>query len=240
MKSKSVVIIGAGLAGVTIANELKDKFNVTVLEKGGHSITLPHTTFLKRKFASSKTYCFGHGGTSNLWHNGLIDIPINDVGEEFRKILLSSKGLTNKAAKSLNFIGDYEDDKRKSLQEIKNLLTNDVLNIDNILIPKSSPPLKVDVGVNLETSTTDIKYEYKGNRIVKVNFSDGQENKAIDVDILIISGGGIGSPSIISNIYSSIGRSECNNIGQGLIDHPMGFIGKIKVKRKYKKMFSVL
>ena len=75
MKRPQVVIVGAGLGGCVLANALLATHDVTVIERGdgaaddafpvrdvGHpAVTDPH-------FGS------GLGGSTKLWHNGLIEI----------------------------------------------------------------------------------------------------------------------------------------------------------------------
>jgi choline dehydrogenase-like flavoprotein len=66
---KSVVVIGSGLAGSLISNELARDCRVTLLEAGRRDrITYPEVEFVNKDFGVVKTFCIG-GGTTNLWHN---------------------------------------------------------------------------------------------------------------------------------------------------------------------------
>ena len=88
MKS-SCVVIGSGLAGSLVSNALADSFNVTVLEIGPQDRTVyPDVRFVNKKLAEVDTFCHGAGGTTNLWHNGLIPIRTTDVSDSaFRQVL---------------------------------------------------------------------------------------------------------------------------------------------------------
>ena len=72
---KKVVVIGSGLAGSLICNELAKDCSVTSIEAGQRSrIEYPHVGFLEKDFGVVKTFCIGGGGTTNLWHNGLMPL----------------------------------------------------------------------------------------------------------------------------------------------------------------------
>jgi predicted NAD/FAD-dependent oxidoreductase len=113
MKSK-IIIIGSGLAGITIANELIKHCDVTVIEKGpSEGVVLPKKRFLSKNFGVGPTYCNPVGGTTNLWHNGLIDLVVDDVTTPFSKVLLKSRKYIDAAANKLFFKGTYTVEKER-------------------------------------------------------------------------------------------------------------------------------
>ncbi|WP_272657524.1 GMC oxidoreductase [Providencia sp. PROV118] len=239
MSNFNIVIIGAGLAGVTIANTLSKFANVYVIEKGTEKPITPNPIFLKRKFGESTTYCYGHGGTTNLWHNGLIEIPSNDVQSHFKDILLSLDKYKNEAAARLNFADEFEYEKAESLSEVKNLINNPDINIDNILIPKSTPPIKLNSTVKLYLEVSKISINNINNNAKSIDIEYKNKKINLPLDLLIICCGGINSPKIVMQIMEK-NNYTVENIGKNFIDHPMGFLGKIKVKKEFKKLFKVL
>ena len=63
MKRK-IVVIGGGLAGSLLCNELVKRADVTLLEIGRRdSIDYPHIAFDNKKLAEVATFCLGGGGT---------------------------------------------------------------------------------------------------------------------------------------------------------------------------------
>ena len=100
---KSVVIIGAGLAGVTLANKLSTFFNVSVIEKGPSNKGIVDSNKLS-KLAYVPTFSYGHGGSTNIWHNGLIKSKMEEVSSYyFKKKLESLNDFYDEAAKNLFF-----------------------------------------------------------------------------------------------------------------------------------------
>jgi hypothetical protein len=97
---KNIVIIGSGLAGTLICNELVKDSDVTLLEVGGKDVIQnPKIDFIQKRFAAVKTFCLGGGGTTNLWHNGLIPINPDDIiSDEFREVIFEAKPYTDRAA----------------------------------------------------------------------------------------------------------------------------------------------
>ena len=79
MKNKCL-IIGSGLAGCTLAGALEKSHDVLVLDAGpARGIAYPLLEFPKKRLGEVKTCALGRGGTTNLWHNGLIPLSAKDI-----------------------------------------------------------------------------------------------------------------------------------------------------------------
>ena len=244
---KNVVIIGAGLAGTLICNELAKKCNVTLLEAGHHnSVSYREIQFTKKKFAAVKTFCIGGGGTTNLWHNGLIPILQQDItSKDFKEVLAKAEAYIDKAAKALFWLdnpysAEYENIVLEtfSLAEKIGVFSD---GIDCLLYPKKFSKLNVTSGVNEYYTVKGIKFNSADNRIISVNYYVGKKRYSVDADVVIISAGTLGSPLLVKEALSALGYSSLS-AGVGLADHPLGFVGKVKVKKKinrYMKLLSV-
>ena len=68
-------------------------------------------------------------------------------------------------------------------------------------------------------------------KIKKVNFKCDSENIEITPDLVIVAAGTFGSPAIVKNILESLNINP-KNLGKGLIDHPVGFLGKVKFNKQ--------
>ncbi|OCA56606.1 GMC oxidoreductase [Photorhabdus namnaonensis] len=240
---KNIVIIGSGLAGSILANLLKDDFTVTILEKGGDKITIPLKKFVSRKLGDSVTYCNGVGGTTNLWHNGLIKMPKLDEYTNFSKIIQNSEYYADKAAKCLKFPTSFLTERKKRLDEYQEMLNSIHIkhDLDTILIPKCDTKIVVDSNVKIYKNVAKINYLWGDyNNICSVEFTTTTgECTILNSDYILVCAGGIGSPTVISNILKNININITNSkLGVGFIDHPMGFVGKIKVKKEYRKIFK--
>ena len=102
---KNIVVIGSGLAGSLLCNELAKDCSVTLLEAGpGDKFEYPKIDFIRKDFGVVKTLCMGRGGTTNLWHNGLMPLRPADIhSREFREVLTESQPYTDRAATHLCF-----------------------------------------------------------------------------------------------------------------------------------------
>ena len=114
--SKKIVVIGSGLAGTLLCNELGKTAEVTLLEAGERDrIYFPEINYLNKRFAEVNTFCIAGGGTTNLWHNGLIPIDLRDVSSScFKEVLNEAAPYMDKAASKLffkdsSFLAEYHD-----------------------------------------------------------------------------------------------------------------------------------
>src|SRR5215467_13077878 len=73
----SVVIIGAGLAGSLLASRLAYRHRVTVIEQSRASAPL-RVIDRGRAARLDPHVGMGLGGTTHLWHNGLIELEESD------------------------------------------------------------------------------------------------------------------------------------------------------------------
>src|SRR6201997_3974255 len=73
----SIVIIGAGLAGSLLASRLAARHRVVVIEQSRAST--PQRVFDRGRRAGLDPHTgMGLGGTTYLWHNGLIELEESD------------------------------------------------------------------------------------------------------------------------------------------------------------------
>ncbi|HHX8698951.1 TPA: GMC oxidoreductase [Vibrio diabolicus] len=237
---KRVVIVGAGLAGITLANQLIDKFKVTLIERGPQEGTeLPEHNFLQRRFGSSNTYCYAVGGTTHLWHNGLIPLKPSSLDQgPFSNSLISTQDKIDKAASLLQFSGSYTAEYKRSLDNYRKVSSELSLNaeLDTILIPNTSPLLKANDRVEIKSGCRVVGATYSGEclRSVQLAYESGEE-EVFSADFFIVCAGGISSPKVLNTILPQEIKS---NTSKCLIDHPMGFLGKIRVKKQYQSLFD--
>jgi len=233
---KKVVVIGSGIAGSVICNELVKHADVTLLEIGSkNSIQYPQVGFDKKKLAEVSTFCYGGGGTTNLWHNGLIPINRGDVvGQEFDEVLAEAQLFTDRAASALFFKKEpYSVAYKKLVSEMTGLVEKIGVfsdGIDCLVYPKKFKKLTVDSTVRDYYSVAKIGFVREGKRIKTVNFTTASGEHSVEVDFVIIAAGAMGSPKILKDIITTLGH-RFDSLGTGFIDHPIGFIGKVRFKK---------
>jgi len=230
-------VIGGGLAGSLICNELVKNADVTLLEVGcKNSVKYPRISFGKKKLAQVNTFCWGGGGTTNLWHNGLIPIKLDDVtGHEFAEVLAEAQLFTDEVASALFFNKEpYSLAYDKLLAEITDIAGKIGVfpdGVDCLIYPKIFSKLTVNSRVNDFYSVSKIGFIFEGRQVKTVNYTINSIEYSIDASIVIVAAGAMGSPKILRDLLKASGHGF-DSLGTGFIDHPMGFVGKVRFKKE--------
>ncbi len=224
-----VLVIGAGLAGTIVANELCSDFKVTIIDRGpSGKYQEPNLTETGKSFGQVTTFCYGEGGSTNLWHNGLIEIPEKDIVDpSFKRFYLSLSKWTEKAARLLGFEGDYRDEKEAIAKTVS--IEKDA--IDSILVPEKKGKLNLD-RKNLFLSYSFVRQICRDGDEYLVTIQNCDGAKEYRFKHIVLAAGGLNTPNIVNDIF----LKRQSTIG--FIDHPMGFVGKIRVKAKYVSDFE--
>jgi len=244
MKKKAVVI-GSGLAGTLLCNELAKYSYVTLLEQGPKkSIQIPKLISINKKLAEVPTFCIGRGGTSNLWHNGLIPINLDDITSNlFHKVLSNAYPYMDQAASALFFKNGSYSGESKKIAEDMNALAQELAvfphGIDCIIYPKRFTKLTPDPSVKGVYNIGQVDFIMEGNRVKAVTFTAGGRQDSVPADIVAISAGGLGTPGVLERLITRAGKSN-ERLGLGFIDHPVGFVGKVKFKKDMARVFKKL
>jgi choline dehydrogenase-like flavoprotein len=235
MNTRRIVVIGGGLAGSLICNELARDADVTLLEIGQQDrIHYPDVGYDRKPLGHVRTFCFGGGGTTNLWHNGLIPInPSDVVSPDFQEVLADSRRFTNEAAARLFFKGNYERAYRTAVSEAATIAANAGIaadGVDCLLYPKKFQKLTADSRVSAVYGVDRIRFAYAGGKITRVDYTVGSEERSVDANAVVVAAGAMGSPKILRDIIGASGE-EFDGLGAGFIDHPLGFVGKVRFKK---------
>lgn len=243
MIRKKIVVIGSGLAGTLIANALAKNCDVTVLEIGPKSGRIyPGMQIHNKELAVGNTFCYGAGGTTNLWHNGLIPIRTSDVSiPAFRSVLEESAAFRDRAAAALHFpLPSFSQEFDQAHAEAASLgegIGKFKDGVDCLIYPHKYAPLTVNSAVTAAYNVEGLDFVADSNSVSHVSFRIDGQRHSISADYVVVSAGGLGSPQVLSNILPLFG-GDFQSPGKGFIDHPMGFVGKFKFPRKIASLIS--
>lgn len=201
------VIIGAGLAGVTISNQLSILgFTVLLLETGEGIQTYSDNKYYSRDKSNLLfTRGMGDGGTTNFWHSGFLRISkkidwINiTIGDEW---YIAAK-------KYLNIPDNACCDPNEIYYPKKRYIANSI----------SSVILRVGVGgIRLDPLNSAI------------NFVSSSESNSVKYKKLVLCAGGIGTPLLLkSEVNSKVFKSDL--IGKNFTDHISCALLKVKLRK---------
>jgi hypothetical protein len=235
---KKILIIGSGLAGSMVSSQLALKYEVVLLELGSReAIDYPSVQFIRKHFGAVKTFCFGQGGTTNIWDNGLIPIRPDDCSMQFGRILNEAMSYMDLAATKLFFENNYGAAYKAITSEMSGIAKSVGVfsdGVDCLLYPKRHKGLRVSSRVKAYYKVDGIDFNVENGRIKSIRYAVGSRNETVDPDMVIICAGALGSPFLVQKILAGAGCSS-GSAGKGLADHPMGFIGKFRVKNEFRK-----
>ena len=228
---KSVVVIGAGLCGSVLSTLLRNDFKVTLVEQGKKKKPLfTDVDCDTGELNTSINRAEGLGGTTNYWHNALIELDDKDltkagiVPTRFRayydrawSFFLSEKELAdcNKArdANAASLHSDQSTIAHMVLPQTRHNAWN--------LANQRNPGDKIDVVYGHAEKIVDGGVQVDGQRL--------------DADYVIACGGGLGTPVLLAH---SLGHDD--GFVPGYHDHPMAYVAKVKLRpdTKLKKVSS--
>jgi hypothetical protein len=238
---RRVVVIGGGLAGSLLCNELMKSNDVILLERGPKdAFRYPQVHFVNKKLAEVNTFCFGCGGTTNLWHNGLIPIKPQDItSQEFCGVLTDVQPFIDQAATALFFVGKSFTAEYEKLESEANARSSEFASfpdgIDCLIYPKKFQTLTIAREVDDFYDVEDINFIFSGREVKAVNFATAGRRRRVGADVVIVSAGAMGTPGILQKIIAESGATF-DSVGVGFIDHPMGFVGKVKFKKELSQI----
>ena len=254
--SKSICIVGAGLAGGILANELfRHGFDVTVVERGDipQAYEPDDETWEYDKPKAAFTRGVGIGGTSNFWHGGLTTLDKQDF-EGISEIFGGPK-----LPVSYNVMLEYYDralsllraDSAYSLKDIIStpkdagndfVINTDVFRYKGLIYPTTAFSTRKTLLDLAKQNRIKIIKQFEVKRLsissdTKVEYIEGidySENKHIKIyaDVFILSAGGLGSPKILLESATHYKHLSELPLGKYLTDHPTGFVFKAKLRKK--------
>ena len=230
-----IVIIGAGLAGSLLAGRLAARHRVIVIEQAPRSAPL-RIIERGRRPGLDPHVGMGLGGTTYLWHNGLIELEASDyAGWPFAAAELAPHIAEAHAALS----GASHARVREIAGELRAGLA--AAGVPERL--PGSPMLYPARRRNLWRAENPHGVEIAVGRVERLALDDGGRVRGailfggaepVTGDIFILAAGGLGSPAILQ--ASAAGAFE--NAGRFYFDHPVGFVGEVTLRADLNRLWN--
>lgn len=229
---KRVVVIGAGLCGSVASTLLRNDFQVTVVEQGRKKKPLFDDVACETgELNTSINRAEGLGGTTNYWHNALIELDDKDLA----KAGIEPRGFAKYYQQAWEFFLSKKelDDCNRTRDANAASLAGSSSTIAHMVLPQTRHNVWNLANDRYPGDPIDVVYG-QAKRIVSggVELESGQR---LDADVVIACGGGIGTPLVLAR---SLGKDE--TFVPGYHDHPMAYVAKVKLKpdSRLKKVSS--
>ena len=232
---KRVVVIGAGLCGSVVSTLLRNDFHVTVVEQGRKKRALFDDVDCETgELNTSINRAEGLGGTTNYWHNALIELDDKDL----RKAGIEPRGFASYYQKAWEFFlsqGELEGCNRARDANAESL-KGGAATIAHMVLPQTRHNVWNLANQRYPGDKIDVVYGH-AHRIVDggVELQGSKGTERIEADFVIACGGGLGTPVLLA---SSLGQE--NSFVPGYHDHPMAYVAKVKLRdgSRLKKVSS--
>jgi choline dehydrogenase-like flavoprotein len=232
-----IVIIGAGLAGSLLASRLAARHRVIVIEQSRRSAPL-RVLDRGRAAGLDPHVGMGLGGTSYLWHNGLIELEAND----YAAWPLRRDELTAHIANAhMALSGSGIERVRSIAAELRAGLAAAGVPAEGLGSPMFYPARRRNVwhAENIATRGVEVVI----GRVERLALDDGGrvrgavlhgDTEPVAGDVFILAAGGLGSPAILQ----ASGAGAFENAGRFYFDHPVGFVGEVTMRADLNRLWN--
>jgi choline dehydrogenase-like flavoprotein len=233
----SIVIIGAGLAGSLMASKLAGYHRITVIEQSRRN--RPLRVFDRGRPAALEAHAgSGFGGTTYLWHNGLIELEDGDFGawplpaaEVRNELAAAHRALSGTPIDLVQEIG----------AELRASLVSEGMPGGLLGLPLFYPIKRRNVwksehlperGVTTVVGRVERLAIDDGGRVRGAYLADRRD--PVTGDIFVLAAGGLGSPLILQ----ASGDNTFANAGRFYNDHPAAYVAEITVRANLNRLWN--
>lgn len=232
MPKRRAVVIGAGLSGSILSTLLRDQFEVTVIEQGRRPRPLFHDIECATGgVTSSINRGEGLGGTTNYWHNALVEMTDADLS----KAGVPQGALAPYYSRAWSFF--LSDAERRECDRIgeenRKAIENGVRTVAHMVTPLSRANVWNLAHERYPGSTIRLIYA-KATKIaaaaancpVQVTVESNGSSENIEADIVVVCAGGLATPGLLARSVG-IDNGRC----EGYHDHPMAYVAKVRLRQ---------
>lgn len=228
---RRIAVIGAGLCGSLLSALLRDHFHVTVIEQGRKKRPLfTDIDCAEGAVNSSINRSEGLGGTTNYWHNALIELTDADL----RKAGVRSGSLEPYYSKAWAlFLSPNELRECNRVRDInRNSVEQGGCTLAHMVLPRHRENLWHLANARYPGAEPQVVYG-KARTIVPgaggasgyVVVEAGKSVVRVEADYFLACAGGLATPALLAH---SIGEEAA--LCMGYHDHPMAYVAKVRLR----------
>ncbi|HET9623007.1 MAG TPA: hypothetical protein VFP84_16660 [Kofleriaceae bacterium] len=222
---RRVVVIGAGLCGSVLSTLLRNDFDVTVVEQGRKKQPLfTDVDCATGELNTSINRAKGLGGTTNYWHNALIELDDDDLV----KAGIEPRGMARYYQKAWQFFlspGEI-DECNRARDANQASLHSKVSTVAHMVLPQTRH--NAWTLANARNPGNEIKVVYgQATKIAPghVEIEGGSGVERLDADFVISCAGGLATPVLLARSLD-----QHDGFCPGYHDHPMAYVAKVKLR----------
>ncbi len=244
MTRPRVVIVGSGLGGSLLANALLATHDVTVIERDPlERYAQPPMVDLGRPAAMDHHFVSGLGGSTQLWHNGLIEIDASIFDRHWPIPKTELAGYYDQAFELLSKVAAST--VRKGIGQLEQRCRAAGLDADRLIglfYPRWPANVWDSLGLGRQVNlirgeVTGFETEPNG-RIGAVVVTDASGAHAINGDHFVLCAGGLGTPVLLQQLAQTWPLPSLQQAGRHYEDHPMTFVGELEVDAPLYRLWN--
>lgn len=230
--------MGAGLGSCVLATKLSSFFDVTIVDRDESLAPQPAVIDVGVSGGDGRQLAFGQGGTTQLWHNGLIQIP-EQIFESSWPFGRQQLDAFYRQAFELLGGGEF----LRMLERTHTLadrmhdlgLNSDCFG-ETLFYPKKRKNswnlIKHKGNITyIKGRITDMRVRGGGElKLKSLEMVNGGVKQEIYADVFVISAGGLNTPLLLKR---HLGKSPKN-----FEDHPMAFVAEATISKRFYKYWN--
>ncbi|PZP29682.1 MAG: hypothetical protein DI603_16610 [Roseateles depolymerans] len=229
-----VVIVGAGLGGCMLAQGLLDTHEVLIVERGESAEDVRFPVVDEGLPAVTEPHFgAGLGGSTQLWHNGLIEIDEEIFATQWPLPKAALDPYYEQAFELLS--GTRLTVVREAIAELRQRYRRLGLPeglMQGLYYPQW--PRNVWNSLRLQGRVQVVRgdvvdFELDGGRIRSLVADDGRSRQTLAGDLFVLAAGGLGTPVLLQKLAARQPLPALRHAGCHYEDHPMGFVGEVEM-----------
>jgi GMC oxidoreductase len=242
---RRLIIVGAGLGGCCLADAMAESWDVTVVELGASGAQQAEDIVdVGRPAVTHPHVDYGLGGTTSVWHNGLIEIaagvfdrfwpfPKSELEPYYAAAFSKLSGASRDAVKNAVAI------LRQKMQA--NGVPEDLMG-QGLYYPRHR--INVWSHFLLTSRVSLVAGEVSGflpddsGGVRGVVVRCGDADLQVEGDAVVLAAGGLGTPILLQKLAQSLPSSALQHAGRHYEDHPTGFVAEIILEAPIYKLWN--